>query len=71
MHFHAGPLARLKRDVSALRAGRPAAERVTLDVAAFKARYALTRKHAIPLLEWLDREGVTRRLGEARIVVPR
>ena len=36
---------------------------------AFKARYGITRKYAIPLLEWLDRERVTRRVGNARVVL--
>ena len=31
----------------------------------------LTRKHAIPLLEWLDAEGVTRRQGDLRVAGPR
>ncbi len=31
----------------------------------------LTRKHAIPLLEWLDRAGVTRRQGDIRVAGPR
>ena len=39
-----------------------------LDVAAFKDRYGVTRKYAIPLLEYLDRERVTRRVGDSRIV---
>ena len=34
-----------------------------MDVAAFKERYGITRKYAIPLLEYLDRERVTRRVG--------
>jgi len=40
-----------------------------VDVASFKERYGVTRKYAIPLLEYLDRERVTRRAGEARIVL--
>jgi selenocysteine-specific elongation factor len=40
-----------------------------LDVAAFKALTGLTRKHAIPLLELLDRERVTRKQGDVRIVL--
>lgn len=31
----------------------------------------ITRRHAIPLLEWLDREGVTRRVGDARVAGPK
>jgi selenocysteine-specific elongation factor len=40
-----------------------------VDVAAFKERYGVSRKYAIPLLEWLDRERVTRRTGDARVVL--
>ncbi|MGE5235971.1 MAG: selenocysteine-specific translation elongation factor [Acidobacteriota bacterium] len=39
------------------------------DVGQFKARFALTRKLAIPILEWLDGERVTRREGERRRVL--
>jgi selenocysteine-specific elongation factor len=38
-------------------------------VAAFKDRFGVTRKFAIPLLEYLDRERVTRRVGDARVVL--
>ena len=37
-------------------------------VPAFKARHGLSRKHAIPLLEYFDRIGVTRRSGEVRVL---
>ena len=40
-----------------------------LDVGWFKERYALTRRTAIPLLEWLDRARVTRRDGDARVLL--
>ena len=40
-----------------------------VDVASFKQRYDISRSYAIPLLEYLDRERVTRRAGEARIVL--
>jgi selenocysteine-specific elongation factor len=40
-----------------------------LDVAAFKEMTGVTRKYAIPLLEYLDREQVTRREGDARIIL--
>jgi len=40
-----------------------------IDVGWFKDRYGLTRKSAIPLLEWLDRTRVTRRDGDARVLV--
>jgi selenocysteine-specific elongation factor len=38
-------------------------------VAEFKDWTGVSRKYAIPLLEWLDRERVTRRDGDARLVV--
>ena len=38
-------------------------------VADFKQMFNLTRKHAIPLLEYLDREKFTRRQGNDRILV--
>jgi selenocysteine-specific elongation factor len=38
----------------------------SFDVAAFKERFGLTRKLAIPILEWLDSERVTRREGDRR-----
>jgi len=40
-----------------------------LDVTAFKDLTGVTRKYAIPLLEYLDRQRVTRRHGEAREIV--
>ena len=51
---------------SALKASGGAA---TVDVAAFKDRYGMTRKYAIPLLEYLDRERITRRTGDVRVVL--
>ena len=44
-------------------------EMVRIDVTMFKERYGVTRKYAIPLLEYLDRERITRRVGNARIVL--
>ena len=65
MHFHVDALERLKTEVRELRAsGTP-----TVDIATFKERYAVTRKYAIPLLEYLDRERVTRRAGESRVIL--
>lgn len=39
----------------------------TLDPAAFKEMFGLTRRTAIPLLEWLDTRGVTKRQGDVRV----
>ena len=33
----------------------------------FKAMTQLSRRTAIPLLEWLDSQGITRRDGDARV----
>jgi selenocysteine-specific elongation factor len=66
--FHTEALQRLKKDVTAMKSG--AAEgRATVDVAAFKDRYGVSRKFAIPLLEYLDRERVTRRDGDVRVIL--
>jgi selenocysteine-specific elongation factor len=65
--FHTDALSRLRGEVKALKVSEGSEVRV--DVAAFKLRYGITRKYAIPLLEYLDRERVTRRVGDARIVL--
>jgi selenocysteine-specific elongation factor len=67
--FHSAALDELKADVRRLKDEGAAAGSVRVDVATFKARYGVTRKFAIPLLEYLDRERVTRRMGESRIVL--
>ncbi len=36
-------------------------------VSMFKDRFGMTRRQAVPTLEWLDRTGVTRRSGDGRI----
>lgn len=43
-------------------------ERV-IDVAAFKELAGVSRKYAIPLLEYLDRERITRRAGDKRVIL--
>ncbi|MEP6920085.1 MAG: selenocysteine-specific translation elongation factor [bacterium] len=40
-----------------------------IDVAGFKDLAGVTRKYAIPLLEFLDRERITRRDGDRRIIL--
>jgi selenocysteine-specific elongation factor len=40
-----------------------------INVTAFKDLTGLTRKHAIPLLEYLDRERITRREGDERVIL--
>ena len=64
--FDTAALETLKQDVRGLTASVGAA---TIDVGTFKERYGVSRKFAIPLLEYLDRERVTRRVGQRRIVL--
>ena len=40
-----------------------------MDVAAFKELTGVSRKYAIPLLEYLDREHVTKRIGDTREIL--
>jgi len=63
--FHQAALDRLKQEVRSLREEREA----TIDVGTFKDRFGITRKFAIPLLEYLDRERVTRRVGDTRQII--
>jgi selenocysteine-specific elongation factor len=65
--FHGDALKRLKAEVTSLKNSAGAAAHI--DVATFKERFGVTRKFAIPLLEYLDRERVTRRMGESRVVL--
>jgi selenocysteine-specific elongation factor len=62
--FHRDTLAALRQQVRAMKTSSP-----NMDVARFKEAFGLSRKYAIPLLEYLDREGVTRRAGDERIIL--
>ena len=64
--FHESALTRLKADIRAL---KQTGAMDTIDVGSFKDRYNVTRKYAIPLLEFLDRERVTRRVGDTRKIL--
>ncbi|MCK7498528.1 MAG: SelB C-terminal domain-containing protein [Comamonadaceae bacterium] len=66
--FHEAALRQLKAEIVSLKQAA-AGGTVTLDVAGFKDRYGMSRKFAIPLLEYLDRERVTRRVGDSRVVI--
>ncbi len=48
-----------------------AGEQGEVTPAALRERLGLTRKYLIPLLEWSDRQGLTRRAGEGRVLVDR
>ena len=60
--FHATALASLRAVLAGRRSTR-------FNVAAFKEWTGISRKYAIPLLEYLDRERVTRREGDERVVL--
>ena len=64
MVFHRDALEELKRNVRSFKS-----QRDRIDVAFFKEIAGVTRKHAIPLLEWLDRERVTQRSGNERVIL--
>jgi selenocysteine-specific elongation factor len=42
-----------------------------ISVGDFKSRFGLTRKWAIPILEYLDSAGVTKRIGDQRLIMGR
>ena len=67
LFFHCEALERL---IASLReyASRHEPERL-IDVAAFKELSGVSRKYAIPLLEYFDRERVTRRAGDKRVIL--
>jgi selenocysteine-specific elongation factor len=62
--FHRSALEELRRQMAAYKA-----KSATIDVGKFKELTRVSRKYAIPLLEYLDRERVTRRVGDAREIL--
>ncbi|HVM91300.1 MAG TPA: SelB C-terminal domain-containing protein, partial [Terriglobales bacterium] len=62
--FHRDALAALRKLVIAQKSKTP-----KLNVVAFKDLVGVTRKYAIPLLEWLDSQRVTRRVGDERVIL--
>jgi selenocysteine-specific elongation factor len=62
--FHRAALDDLRKKLAAEKA-----KSAKLDVARFKDITGVSRKYAIPLLEYLDREHVTRRAGQERLIV--
>ena len=64
--FHESAMKQLKSEIQSL---KQSGVTDTIDVASFKDRYNITRKYAIPLLEYLDRERVTKRVGDARKIL--
>ena len=67
--FHQSALAHLRSQLSAYRAKSPPGTVARIDVAKFKEMTGVSRKYAIPLLEYLDRERVTKRVGDERVIL--
>jgi len=63
--FHRSTLLRLREMLAKYRKERGA----RLPITVFKELTGVTRKYAIPLLEHLDREQVTRRAGDERVIL--
>ena len=63
--FHRSAVARLRELLAKYRKERGD----KLPIPAFKELTGVTRKYAIPLLEYLDREHVTRRVGDERVIL--
>ena len=62
LYIHQRALERLREQIHEMRGQ-------VLDIARFKQLNGLSRKYAIPLLEYLDRERVTRKDGDQRVVL--
>ncbi len=62
--FHRSALLELRRQLAAYKA-----KSAFIDVAKFKELTGVSRKYAIPLLEYLDRERVTRRMEDTREIL--
>jgi selenocysteine-specific elongation factor len=62
--FHRNALEELRQRVAAHKARSP-----RIGVAEFNELTGVSRKYAIPLLEYLDRERITRRAGDERVIL--
>jgi selenocysteine-specific elongation factor len=63
--FHRAAISHLRKLLAAYRR----AQGTRLSIPAFKELTGITRKYAIPLLEYLDRERVTQRVGNERVIL--
>jgi selenocysteine-specific elongation factor len=61
LYVHRSAIERLRMELQKMRGQ-------SLDVARFKELTGLSRKYAIPLLEYLERERVLRRSGDQRLI---
>jgi selenocysteine-specific elongation factor len=62
--FHQAALNELRKNLAAQKASSS-----RIDVGRFKELTGVSRKYAIPLLEYLDRERVTKRIGDERVIL--
>jgi selenocysteine-specific elongation factor len=62
--FHQNALQGLRQTMTEYKTKSP-----KIDVGRFKDLTGVSRKYAIPLLEYLDRERVTRRVGDERVIL--
>jgi selenocysteine-specific elongation factor len=62
--FHQSALQQLRKQIAAYRV-----KSAKIDVGKFKEMTGVSRKYAIPLLEYLDRERVTKRVGDERVIL--
>jgi selenocysteine-specific elongation factor len=62
--FHRSALEELRRQMTVYKV-----KSAKIDVGKFKELTGVTRKYAIPLLEYLDRERVTKRVGDVREIL--
>lgn len=62
--FHHSAVADLRKTIAAQKTRSP-----KIDVGRFKDLTGVSRKYAIPLLEYLDRERVTKRVGDERVIL--
>ena len=62
--FHHSALESLRQLMAAQKTKTP-----KIDVPTFKDLIGVTRKYAIPLLEYLDQQRITRRVGDERIII--
>jgi selenocysteine-specific elongation factor len=67
--FHQSALAELRKQLAAYKTKATVAGVAKIDVGKFKEMTGVSRKYAIPLLEYLDRERLTRRVGDERVIL--
>jgi selenocysteine-specific elongation factor len=67
--FHQSALAELRQQLARYKVKATVAGVAKIDVGKFKELTGVSRKYAIPLLEYLDRERVTKRVGDERLIL--